>query len=80
MAEGRMGGLSTDDMALQVYSEMYIGNGKGSMKTRMETTENSIDYLHEARKKDSEERFQLKLSLWIAILAFCADMISRHIK
>ena len=80
MAEGRMGGLSPDEMATQVFSEMYVGNGKGSMKTRMETAEGSIKYLEKAREKDATQRSRLELALWVAILSFCADMILKHLR
>lgn len=77
------GESSNRELARLVYQhdkDMYYGNGKPGLTTRMEKVEDAVKAIHDGIEKQEKKQDRIELLVWAAVIAGIANLIFGHLK
>lgn len=60
--------------------DLYRGNGKPGLTTRMQMAENEIRDICEREERSAKKRDRIELLVWGALIVAIANLISAHLK
>lgn len=64
----------------KLEKDMWLGNGKPGLTTRMATVENILETNKEAEERRYRKQDRIEILLWGAIIAGIANLIFSHLR
>ena len=73
---GKTGG---QDRVEKMWNDIYYGNGKSGLTTRMNDVEKDIKLIQEREDRRSKKQDRIELAVWAAVIMEIANFIFSHI-